>query len=102
MTMTHSTPQCDENPSKDSPIERVRQYSQEYWERKRDVGRCTAKSSQHGRRCSKPALAGATVCRSHGGAAKQVRNAARIRLANAAERMAKELLRMATDDSISD
>jgi|SRR6516165_5691186 len=88
------------DPSKDSP--RIRQYSVEYWERKNDLGRCTAHSSQHGRRCMKPALAGATVCRMHGGAAKHVRNAARVRLANAADRMARELLRMALDDNVAD
>jgi flavin reductase (DIM6/NTAB) family NADH-FMN oxidoreductase RutF len=38
----------------------------------------------------------------HGGAASQVRNAARIRLVNAADRMARELLRMAVDEKVSD
>ena len=63
--------------------------------------KCIARRTD-GEPCQRPALNGAQVCRSHGGAAKQVRNAARIRLENATDRMAKELLNMATDDNISD
>jgi len=91
-----------EDPSKSSPM-KVRKFSEEYWiQNPNGVVRCSAHSSQTGRRCCKPALAGATVCRSHGGAAKHVRNAARIRLVNAADRMARELLKMALDDNVSD
>lgn len=43
--------------------------------------RCTAHSSRTGERCKKAALRGATVCRSHGGAAPQVREAAQHRAA---------------------
>lgn len=64
--------------------------------------RCVAKRTDGSRQCLKPALAGGTVCKFHGGAARHVRNAARARLANAADRMAKELLHMATDEKVSD
>jgi hypothetical protein len=75
------------------------------WDRKladNDSARCTAHRSKNGARCRKFAIAGSTVCRTHGGAAKQVRNAARARLQNASDRMARELLRMASDDNVSD
>ncbi len=41
--------------------------------------RCTATNRQ-GRRCGKPGIPGGTVCRLHGGAAPQVRDAAMARL----------------------
>jgi hypothetical protein len=41
------------------------------------------------------------VC-GHEAQAPAVRNAARVRLANAADRLAKELLRMVPDDNVSD
>lgn len=62
---------------------------------------CTG-HKKNGERCKNAAILGGTVCKFHGGAAKHVRNAARIRLANAADRMARELLKMATDDNVSD
>lgn len=43
--------------------------------------RCTAKSKQAGRQCGNKAIPGGTVCRIHGGAAKQVQRKARLRLA---------------------
>lgn len=43
--------------------------------------RCTAKSSRTGKRCKKSAVTGATVCRSHGAGAPQVRAAAKVRAA---------------------
>lgn len=45
--------------------------------------RCTAASSRTGQPCRNRAIAGATVCRMHGGAAPQVRRAAERRLAEA-------------------
>jgi hypothetical protein len=42
---------------------------------------CTAKSQRSKERCRKHAIAGANVCRNHGGAVPQVRAAANIRLA---------------------
>jgi len=42
--------------------------------------RCKAHSSQTGQRCKKAAMLGQTVCRTHGGASPQAKNAARERL----------------------
>jgi hypothetical protein len=57
--------------------------------------RCTAHSSRTGDPCKNAAIKGHNVCRYHGGAAKQVKQAARIRLENAADLMARELLGIA-------
>lgn len=46
-----------------------------------DGRRCTAHSSRTRQRCKKAAVAGATVCGTHGGSAPQVRNAGRRRAA---------------------
>lgn len=59
---------------------------------------CKARSKRTGDPCNNPPVAGATVCRMHGGSAPQVRAAARVRLEMAADRAARELLRMAMDD----
>lgn len=42
---------------------------------------CTARSSQSGKRCRRHAIKGGTVCATHGGKAPQVKERARIRLA---------------------
>lgn len=76
-------------------------YSFDWWEARNNVGRCKA-HRKNGDRCKRPHDPGAVVCGHHGARAPAVRNAARVRLANAADRMAKELLRMATDDKVSD
>ena len=62
--------------------------------------RCRAHSSRTGAPCKNAAIKGATVCRFHGGAAKQVKANARARLENAADLMARKLLGIAvTGDS---
>ena len=81
-----------------------RRWSEEWWENRKPgvkEHRCTA-HRRTGEQCRNPAILGATVCRFHGGAAKQVVHAARVRLQNAAEKMARELLGMATDPNVSD
>ncbi|MGH3637916.1 MAG: hypothetical protein ACRDUX_02700, partial [Mycobacterium sp.] len=82
--------------SKESPIEG------RDWSKSPVPHRQCVAHRKTGQRCKNAALNGATVCKFHGGAAKHVRNAARARLANAADRMAKELLNMATDEKVSD
>jgi hypothetical protein len=57
--------------------------------------RCRAHSSRTGEPCKNAAIKGSTVCRFHGGAAKQVKANARARLENAADLMAKKLLGIA-------
>jgi hypothetical protein len=61
--------------------------------------RCVA-HRKNGDQCKNAAIKGASVCRYHGGAAKHVKAAARARLDNAADLMAKQLLGIAlTADS---
>ncbi len=53
---------------------------------------CTATSKGSGVRCRKDAIAGGSVCRNHGGAAPQVRNAAVKRLHDAVNSAVANLL----------
>ncbi|MED5802860.1 hypothetical protein VX037_17675 [Gordonia sp. Z-3] len=64
-----------------------------------ESARCVA-HKKSGERCRRLAIKGATVCRVHGGASGHVRKAARVRLDMAADRMAKKLLGIATDENI--
>lgn len=57
--------------------------------------KCTAHSKRTGAPCNNPPVVGLTVCRMHGGATKAAKAAARRRLDEAAERMAKQLLKIA-------
>lgn len=68
---------------------------------KNDGARCVA-HRKNGERCRRLAIQGATVCRAHGGASGHVRRAARVRLEMAADRMAKELLKIAVSDDAPD
>ncbi|MFL0237811.1 hypothetical protein [Mycobacterium sp. SMC-17] len=61
---------------------------------KNDAARCIA-HKKNGDQCRRLAIKGATVCLHHGGAARHVRAAARARLENAADRLAKQLLGIA-------
>lgn len=63
-----------------------------------DQGRqlCTAHAKATGGPCNAPAILGGTVCRMHGGSAPQTQDAARRRLAEAADPAAQSLIREAT------
>ena len=52
-----------------------------------DLGRrrCTATAKGSGQRCLHPPIRGSNVCRNHGGAAPQVQQAAKVRLAELIE-----------------
>lgn len=83
--------------------EPMRKWSEEWWSAQTShlqSRRCRAHSSRTGEPCKNLAIQGSTACRYHGGAAKHVKAAARARLENAAELMAKQLLGIAlTADS---
>lgn len=59
------------------------------------MAKCTAHSSQTGQPCRNNAIDGATVCRMHGGSARQVKAKALERIQAAAESAAAELARLA-------
>lgn len=65
------------------------------WETYAEPSRRCAGHKKTGERCKNAAILGSTVCRFHGGAARHVRAAARARLENAADLMAKQLLGIA-------
>jgi hypothetical protein len=56
--------------------------------------RCRA-HKKTGEQCKNAAIQGSTVCRYHGGAARHVKAAAKARIENAADLMAKNLLQLA-------
>lgn len=64
-----------------------------------DNRRCHAKSKQSGERCGKRSVPGASVCRTHGGAAPQVQRAAAMRLAQMVDPAMGVLARELTNQS---
>ncbi|MGB8505547.1 HGGxSTG domain-containing protein, partial [Mycobacterium sp.] len=67
----------------------------------RDRPRCTARTTG-GAPCRKYPIRGANVCRVHGGAAPQVRAAAKRRLEQAADVLVQRLLGFALDGKVAD
>lgn len=65
-------------------------------------GKCTARSQRTGEQCRRPAARGANVCPVHGGAAPQVKAAARRRLDQAADVLVQRLLKFALDGDAPD
>src|SRR5689334_1145048 len=65
------------------------------WETYAEPSRRCAGHKKTGEQCKNAAILGSTVCRFHGGAARHVKAAARARLENAADLMAKQLLGIA-------
>lgn len=63
--------------------------------------RCVAHRT-NGDRCRKFAIAGSTVCRTHGGATRHVKSKARARIENSADKMARKLLELASDENVSE
>lgn len=82
----------------------VVKWSEQWWDNAKpevQAHRCTA-HRKNGHRCKRAAINGGRVCTHHGGNAPAVKAKARQRLEDAADRMARELLRMAIDENVSD
>ena len=61
---------------------------------KTPTGQCTAKAKSTGNRCARRPIAGGTVCSVHGGAAFQVKRAAKLRLLDLVDPALGELYRI--------
>jgi hypothetical protein len=82
----------------------VVKWSEQWWANPKpevQAHRCTA-HRKNGDRCKRAAIAGGRVCTHQGGSAPAVNAKARQRIEDAADRMARELLKMAIDENVSD
>jgi hypothetical protein len=82
----------------------VVKWSEQWWAHAKpevQAHRCTAHRKK-GDRCKRAAIAGGRVCTHHGGSAPAVKAKARQRIEDAADRMARELLKMTVDENVSD
>ena len=82
----------------------VVKWSEQWWANAKpevQAHRCAA-HRKNGDRCKRAAINGGRVCTHHGGSAPAVRAKARQRIEDAADRMARELLKMAVDENVSD
>ena len=92
----------NDNPSKDSTGANgvsPQRLSEEWWavQKPQTQSHRCKRTKRNGQRCKRLAWAGTTVCGHHGAKAPQVKQAAMNRLALASDRMAANLLGMATD-----
>ncbi len=82
----------------------VVKWSEQWWANAKpevQAHRCTA-HRKNGDRCKRAAINGGRVCTHHGGSAPAVKAKARQRIEDAADRMARQLLKMAVDENVSD
>lgn len=87
------------NTSKAADLEAV--FDTAWQDGRRPERQCTAHRT-NGDPCRRAAINGGTVCATHGGRSPQVKAKARVRLEMAADRMAKELLKIAVSADAPD